>query len=77
MSLNIEGDFQICISVPLKVRFYFVWFKIGSLKTGFSYIIGKICVWVLFIKLGERVSFININGDIFKIFGLRNHLDIS
>ena len=37
----------------------------------------KVCVWVPFIKLSERASFININRDIFRIFPLRNHFDIS
>ena len=35
----------------------------------------KVCVWVLFIKLSERISFINVNRDTVKVFVLRNHFD--
>ena len=59
-----------------KVRFYFVWFKIRSLKTGFSYIIEKVCIWVPFIKLSEWVIFININGGIFKNIYFKRYSEI-
>ena len=75
MNINILDISFFQILFTSKVWFYFAWFKTRSLKIWFCYIIEKVCVCVPFIKLSQRASFININRDILKNFGLRNYFD--
>ena len=83
IDMNDITFFQIlCTS---KVRFHSFGLKYEASKFDFvtsskKFVSGSLSsnlVKVPLIKLSERASFININKDIFKIFGLRNHVDIK